>query len=127
MSTGKTIPLSMLYSSTIKNVKQKISNMEDIHPYCQQLTFNGRVLEDGHTFSVYNVQDGSTLDLMVRPESKYINSTNTCKTCYYYTVINPQPASNYLDTKRRYFPGDTAFIHNWTYQVYDSRKGRSAY
>ena len=50
-----------------------IYNREGIHPYCQQLTFNGRVLEDGHTFDEYNIHKGSTLDLVVRPGSKYMH------------------------------------------------------
>ena len=72
MLTGKTIELGAPYPHTTEGLKQVIFNKEGIHPYCQQLTFNGRVLEDGHTFNEYNVEDGSTLDLVVRPGSKYM-------------------------------------------------------
>ena len=72
MPTGNTIELSVSFPNTTERVKQVIFNKEGIHPYCQQLTFNGRVLEDEHTFDEYNVELGSTLDLVVRPGSKYM-------------------------------------------------------
>ena len=71
MPTGKTIELDVPHSYTAERVKQMISNVGGIHPYYQQLTFNGRVLEDEHTFDVYN-ECGSTLDLVIRPGSKYM-------------------------------------------------------
>ena len=72
MPTGKTIKLGAPIPFTTEGLKQVISKEEGIHPYCQQLTFNGRMLEDGHTFDEYNVEHGSTLDLVVRPGSKYM-------------------------------------------------------
>ena len=68
MPTGRTIELGAPYPFTTEGLKQVISNKEGMHPYCQQLTFNGRVLEDGHTFK----EGGSTLDLVIRPGSKYM-------------------------------------------------------
>ena len=70
--TGNTIELSIPHPYTIESVKRVISREEGIHPYCQELTFNGRVLEDGHPLDEYNVQYGSTLDLVSRQGSKYI-------------------------------------------------------
>ena len=71
MPTGKTIKLLIPYPYTIESVKQEISNEEGIPPHCQQLTFTGRVLEDGHTLNDCDIQYGSTLDLVVRG-SKYM-------------------------------------------------------
>ena len=72
MPTGTTIQLSIPPPCTIESFKKEIFKEEDVHPLRQQLTFNGRVLEDGHIIDNYNVQEGSTLDLVVRPGSKYM-------------------------------------------------------
>ena len=71
MSTGKTIKLSLSPPYTIERVEQEISKEEGIPPHCQQLTFTERVLEDGHTLKDYDIQDESTLHLVVRG-SKYM-------------------------------------------------------
>ena len=74
MPAGNTIDFSVHWRNRIANLKWKISLREGIHPHCQQITFNGRVLEDGQTFHKYSIHSGSTLDLlMVNPESKYIH------------------------------------------------------
>ena len=70
---GNTVGTNIPKPYTVESLKQVISEEKGIHPLRQQITFNGRVLEDGHTFDEYNVQIGSTLDLVVRPGSKYIN------------------------------------------------------
>ena len=71
MPTGNTVEMNIPKPFTVESFKQMISQ-QDIHSLHQQITFNGRVLEDGHTFDEYNIQYGSTLDLVVRPGSKYI-------------------------------------------------------
>ena len=72
MPTGNTVELSIPPPYTVEITKQVIPRDEGIHPLCQQLTFNERVLEDGHTLDEYNVQYGSTLDLVIRQGGKYI-------------------------------------------------------
>ena len=72
MSTGNTVEMGIPWPYIVESFKQVISQEKGIHPLCQQITFNGRVLEDGHIFDEYNIQIGSTLDLVVRPGSKYI-------------------------------------------------------
>ena len=72
MPTGNTVEMSIPEPFTVESLKQVISKNEGIHPLRQQTTFNGRVLEDGHKLMEYNVQIGSSLDLVVRPGSKYI-------------------------------------------------------
>ena len=71
MPTGKTIQVIIYPPYTIESVKQKIHYKEGIPPHCQQLTFNERVLEDGHTFNDYNIEYESTIDLVVKG-SKYM-------------------------------------------------------
>ena len=56
MPTGKTIELPIPHPYTIESIKQEISNEEGIPPHCQQLTFTGRVLEDGHTLNDYDIE-----------------------------------------------------------------------
>ena len=72
MPTGKTIELDVPHPHTTERVKQMISNVGGIHPYRLQLTYNGRVLEGRHSVDKSNVQEGSTLDLVFKPGSKYM-------------------------------------------------------
>ena len=72
MPAGNTVVMSIPKSFTVESFKQMISQQKDIHSLRQQITFNGRMLEDGHTFDEYSIQYGSTLDLVVRPGSKSI-------------------------------------------------------
>lgn len=70
--TGNTVELCILPPFTTDHIKQAISKEEGMHPFRQRITFNERVLEDGHSLDEYNVQYGSTLDVVVRQGSKYI-------------------------------------------------------
>ena len=72
MPTGKTIEVMIYPPYTIESVKQKIHYEEGIPPHCQQLTFTGRVLKDGHTLNDYDIEYGSTIELSVRHGSKYM-------------------------------------------------------
>ena len=64
-STGKTITLWVQPTDTIDDIQ----DMEGILSVQQRFLFNGIQLEDGFTLSDYNIQNESTLHLVVGTHS----------------------------------------------------------
>ena len=70
--TGNIVVLCILPPFTTEHIKEVISREEGIHRVRQQITFEGKVLEDGHSLDEYNIDYESTLDLVVRQGSKHL-------------------------------------------------------
>ena len=74
-------------SDTIELLKKKIQQQKGCLPYRQLLTFGGKKLLYGHTLSDYNIEEGSTIQLMRRLRNcprfqpGFPDETKHCQVC----------------------------------------------
>ncbi len=64
-TAAPTFTLDVDFSDSIENVKQKVQDNTGIQPNLQRLYFAGSLLQDGRTLADYNIQHGSTINLVV--------------------------------------------------------------
>ncbi|KAM3193937.1 hypothetical protein ACQJBY_070533 [Aegilops geniculata] len=64
--TGKTIPLEVESSDTIRDVKAMIQAKEGFPPEHQRFIFKFKSLEEQCTLADFNIQNGSMLHLITR-------------------------------------------------------------
>ncbi|XP_048632603.1 polyubiquitin-like [Brassica napus] len=64
--TGKTLTLDVESSDTTCKVKEKIQDKEGIPTYQQMLVFGKKMLEECRPLAIYNIQNNSTLHMILR-------------------------------------------------------------
>ena len=64
--TGRTITIIVDPTDTVRNVKQKIKDKDDVPVDEQQLLYAGKELRDEDKLTDYNIQMESTIHLVLR-------------------------------------------------------------
>jgi large subunit ribosomal protein L40e len=64
--TGRTTVLEVMTNTTIEQVKEILLDRGHVPPDQVRLGFNGKQLEDGRQLDEYNLQDGSTIEVLLR-------------------------------------------------------------
>jgi hypothetical protein len=74
--TGRTITVTTSSSIPVETFKKHIYDIENIPHHQQRIIFAGKQVEDGHTFSDYNIMQESTLHLTLRMVGGMFHATS---------------------------------------------------
>ena len=64
--TGETIDIQVAPNDSIKKIKEEIDKKKNILPRQQKLMFNGKELNDNGIINEYNIENNSTIHLIIR-------------------------------------------------------------
>lgn len=84
--TGKSASFEVRKNATVLDLKEKISEKDDISTYDINLLFNGEYLDDNQTLDYYEVQDKDTINLILNQNLRI--SLNIKRLTGKTTVVN---------------------------------------
>ena len=64
--TGETLEIKVSPNDSIKKIKEEIDKKKNILPRNQKLMFNGKELNENGTIEEYNIENNSTIHLIIR-------------------------------------------------------------
>lgn len=93
-SNNSSITINAGNNDTIKRIKEKIQEKEDIPPELQRLIFSNTILEDNKTLNDYNIKGEETIELktLIQIFVKTLTGESI--------VINIHPDDTVLDLKK---------------------------
>ena len=99
--TGETIDIQVAPNDSIKKIKEEIDKKKNILPRKQKLMFNGKELNDNGTINEYNIENNSTIHLIIRLTGIqiFIQDINNKKS----TILNVDLDDTIKEVKKLYY------------------------